>query len=533
MKITVKENVIDKALRYISPERAMRRMRARASMAMADAWHGGSKSRRSVKEWSFLKGDPDSVHSNELPVLRERSVDLFRNANLATGALRTNRTAVIGAGLILQSRIDRKFLGMSNEAADEWEANTEREFRLHFDSQECDIERNRDFGELQRQALMAMFLKGDVFVNLPMLSRPGSPYKLKVQLIDGERVTNKTAMGNTPTLVEGVEKDGFGAPVAYWVANHYPFETTIKKEKTWTRLKAFGAKTGRRNVLHICENEQLDQTRGIPYLAPVIESLRGLGQYTESEIQAAVISSYFTVFIKSETGEFMNPMEPTSETGATTTDDELKLGSGAVAALAPGEDIEIANPNRPNTAFDDFIKAGARQIGAALELPFEFVIKHFTASYSASRASILEAWRVFRARRTWFTNKFCKPIYEAWMEEAVASGRIKAPGFFRDPLIRQAYLRSEWIGPSRGQIDESKEMQAVEKQIQLGVTTHAKATAEINGSDWDTNMERLKLERQIKSESGGLPEEQPEPGETEEPMNPDELDLEEEQDEIN
>lgn len=46
------------------------------------------------------------------------------------------------------------------------------------------------------------------------------------------------------------------------------------------------------------------------------------------------------------------------------------------------------------------------------------------------------------------------------MSEAVARGRIYAPGFFQNPAIRAAYLGSEWLGPSQGQLDPVKEITA-------------------------------------------------------------------------
>ena len=41
-----------------------------------------------------------------------------------------NRTNVVGIGLQLKSRIDREALGMTQEAADAWQAQAEREFAL-------------------------------------------------------------------------------------------------------------------------------------------------------------------------------------------------------------------------------------------------------------------------------------------------------------------------------------------------------------------------------------------------------------------
>lgn len=52
-------------------------------------------------------------------------------------------------------------------------------------------------------------------------------------------------------------------------------------------------------------------------------------------------------------------------------------------------------------------------------------------------------------RREWLADDFCRPCYEVWMSEAVARGRIYAPGFFQNPAIRAAYLGSEWLGRLR------------------------------------------------------------------------------------
>jgi capsid protein len=139
---------------------------------------------------------------------------------------------------------------------------------------------------------------------------------------------------------------------------------------------------------------------------------------------AAVIASMFTVFVKSELGEGLQPVQPTSETGSLPSDQDYKLASGAILDLVPGESIEIANPMRPNNAFDPFVLALCRQIGVALELPYEIFIKHFTASYSAARAAMLEAWRFFRVRRDWLAYAFCQPAYDAVIAEAVPKGDL-------------------------------------------------------------------------------------------------------------
>lgn len=109
-------------------------------------------------------------------------------------------------------------------------------------------------------------------------------------------------------------------------------------------------------------------------------------------------------------------------------------------------------------------------------------------------------------RRTWFVDDFCQPTYEVWLSEAVARGRIIAPGFFDDPLIRAAWCSAQWIGPVQGSLDPLKEANAAVLKIQHGLKTHEQATMEDSGGDWNANVEQLAAENEkLKAAGGGAP----------------------------
>ena len=94
-------------------------------------------------------------------------------------------------------------------------------------------------------------------------------------------------------------------------------------------------------------------------------------------------------------------------------------------------------------------------------------------------------------RRTWLVNDFCQPVYERFLTEAVAVGRIKAPGFFYDPAVRKAWCGCQWNGPAPGMIDPVKEVEAAEKKIQLGISTREKEPIDLNGTDFGENIRQL------------------------------------------
>ncbi len=485
--VKVKENLADRVVRYFNPIKGKARLQSRITTAVASGYAGGSRTRRSLKEWTPPGADADSDLLPDLPVLRQRSRDLTRNSPLACGAINTTVTSVVGPGLQVKPLIDSEYLGLTDEQASEWEKTAKRLFNLWANSQECDLTRTQNFSEMQSLAFRSTLENGDIFTLLPMIKRAGSPFNLKLQFVEADRVENEDFAPDTTALAGGVEMDANGAPAKYHILKTHP-GNTYATTRDWQKVNAFGKKTGRRNVIHLFDRKRPGQNRGIPYLAPVIETLKQLERYSEAELMAAVISGMFTVFIKTEGDGELDSFMPDTETGGKASDEDYKIANGAIVQLEPGDDISTANPGRPNAAFDPFVLAILRQVGVALEIPYEILVKHFTASYSAARAAMLEAWRFFLTRRKFLETKWCQPIYEAFITEQVAEGRLHAPGFFSDPLTKQAYLGSIWTGRPQGQIDPLKENNADVIAEEHQWKTASQITSEKTGQDWEQNI---------------------------------------------
>ncbi|MCK5680454.1 phage portal protein [bacterium] len=494
VEVEIKQSITDRLIEKVSPQKALKRLQARALMALHTGGYEGAKpDRGATKSWWPSSSDADGDLLGDLETLRGRSRDLVRNSPLAGGALSSVVTNVVGTGLQLQARLDRKALGLDEDTADAWESSTEREWRLWSESTNADLCRTLDFAGIQEIAFRQTLENGDIFLLRRHRQRPDTPYTLCLQLVEADRVCNPNFTIDTPNLAGGIEKDKDGAPVNFHILKEHP-GSQISGTRTWTKFPVYGDKSGARTAIHLYKMQRPGQSRGIPYLAPVIEPLKQLARYTEAEIMAAVVSGMFTVFVKSDIpGGGLAGMGGTIPNAPDPASGEYQLAPGAIIDLAREESIETANPGRPNTAFDPFVQAVLRQIGVALELPYEFLIKHYTSSYTAARAAILDAWRFFLVRRNWLERSLCQPIYELWMIEAVSSGRIAAPGFFTDPIIRKAWLGSEWIGPSKGSVDELKEINAATKRLDLGVSTLAEETSQLTGGDWERkHQQRVK-----------------------------------------
>lgn len=498
-------NVFDKAIAVVSPQRALKRTHARRKLELLNSGYsnsGASRRKKSMLGWVFKGGSTKEDIDDNLDTLRERSRDLYMNTPLATGALKTIRTNVVGAGLRLNSQIDYEYLGLSEEVADEWETTVEREFELWSESLMCDAMQMHDFYELQQLAFLSFLASGEVFSLLPYRPHKQNPYGLRVQLIEADRISSPT--GNHPKIINGVELGVFGEVTAYHISKQHPLAQSSGRNE-WVRVEKFGKKTGRQNILHLMESERPEQRRGVPILSPVIESLKQLDRYTEAELMAALVSSLFTVFIETADSESDRPFgEVIPDEDRIDDDDEMsyEMAPGAIVSLAEGETAKASNPARNNASFDPFVTSICRQMGSALELPYELLLKHFTSSYSASRGALLEAWKMFRMRRSWTAARFCQPIYEEFLTEAILLGRIQAPGFLNDPMIRKAYTKAEWNGPSQGQLDPLKEVNAAEKRVDNGFSTRAKETVELTGGDYWRNHPQRVREEKARREAG-------------------------------
>lgn len=505
------------------------RQRKIAAYAKGYSEAGASLTRRALKGFIPSSGSAKEDIDRNNYTLRQRGRMLYMASPVATSAINTNRTKVVGVGLALKSSIKREILGLSPEAVKAWQQKTEAEFNMWASKkQNCDALGINNFEGLQQLALKAWLMSGDVFALIKRYEKTSdAPYSLRIHLIEADRVStpNTSPYSLSPLgfvgedeesknkIYDGVEVDKNGKIVAYHIRNTYPGELSMEKTE-WVRVEAYGKKTGMPNILQIMESERPEQYRGITYLAQVIEPLLQLRRYTESELMAALIQSFFTAWIKTKT----DPAEiPMNETGAgdivgipgeepeniSYSENEYEMGPGTVTHLEEGEDIVFGSPNIPTAGFESFVKTISRLVGSALEIPYEVLLKEFNSSYSASRAALLEAWEAFKMRRQWFVDDFCQPVYELWLAEAVALGRVKAPGFFDDPMIRAAWSEARWIGPVQGQIDPTREAKAAIMLVDRGFKTHEQVTREIGGGDWENNAEQLQRENELLRSAGG------------------------------
>ncbi len=486
--------------------------------AMGAAHAGASYLMREMQGWITASGDADaSIH--EIETLRRRSYDLKRNAPIVTGAISTHRVETVGPGLTLQCRINNRLLedmgvrlGDSPEAVEERVAEIEDKIESVFgmwadDPRECDVEQTKTFADHQDLMLVSEIVAGEGVALAVESEQPDSPWRMRLQSVHPARLSNPNNGPSRMQLDGGVERSRAGAVIRYHFLEAHPETQKVDAPRMiWRPIARYAPVSGRQQVFHVFRPDEPGQSRGVPLLAPVIHKLKQMDRYTDGEIMAAVVGGFFSVIFASENGEtpdFDDDSELSEQAQrlGVDTDNDFALGHGTVMTAPDGMKPYSVAPGRPNPQFDAFSTSVLRQIGVALELPFEVLVGHFQSSYSAARAAILKAWKATITRREHLNRHFCTPVYRSWLQEAVANGFLDLPGWdqpgHRGAMIRHAWSSCTWIGPARGSIDPKKEYGAELDLNDAAIRPRSDISQLLTGQDWDSNIHRIARENRL------------------------------------
>ena len=458
--------------------------------------------------WRPMATDADSEQEWDLADMRGFSADLVRTAPVATGAIQTRASHIVGTGLSLQSRINAQELGLSEDEATAWQRKTQDRFAMWAESEYSTVEGEYNFYEAQDIIMRSHDTRGDIFVLLTSKERTGKgwPFRLALQLIEADRVCNENNKANTDTLVDGVERSSDGEPRRIWVSKYHPNRLIASGANKWEPIDF---RTGdRRNVLHVKRMHRPGQTRGYPMLAPIIATLKQVTRYSDAEVDAAVNSAAQAIFATMDADGFDNIYAPEEQQAYLERAKQSTLNgyqSGQVVNLLPGESVVSPTPGRPNPNYEPFFSAMLNLISIGLNMPKEVLTKAFNSSYSASRAALMDAYRTWKIERAWLVRRFLQPGYEEWLADAVALGIIQAPGFFSDPFIRRAWCGSNWCGDGPGALDPHKEAQAAALRMDIGLTSLDEEKVAYDGGSWQATHGQRVTETKERVEGGLQP----------------------------
>lgn len=479
-------------------------LRARAAVAR---WIAPAMPRRGQRLYSSARssrvtvgfGGSDSSADNELAgsltTLRARSRQMVRDAAYAKRAKSIVQNNVVGSGVGLQAQV----YSTRNDLHRQVNAAIESAWQEWSDAASCHTGGALAFGDLERALIGQVFEAGEVFVRLHRRPFGRSRVPLALELIEAERVSSdlleptQRAPGTEVRL--GVEVDGFGRAVAYWIRTRHPGDLRLRMDTATDAYERVPAE----DIMHLRLVDRWPQVRGEPWMHTALRKLDALSEYSQYEVDAARASAaYFGTIETPEDG-------PTSlETDKDASDRPLmEVETLTFQQLAPGEKLTWHAPNRPNAALDPFMRAMLREMAAGIGVSYESLSRDYSQSnYSSSRLALLDDRDLWRVLQQWWIRSFRLPLHRVWLQQAVlarAVGGIDIQAYAADPARYEA-VRFKPRGWSW--VDPTKEVAAYKEAIKAGLTTLTDVIAQTaDGRDIEDVIETRRRELDMLDEA--------------------------------
>lgn len=506
---------IDKIVGAIAPGVKARRARDKAmaeafmeaQQAFARSAFKSAETNRLNSHWQAWSGDLNTWLRTQLPTLRNRSRSLVANNPHASSALGVLTNYVIGTGMMPQASV-RKMVKKTVNGEDRLEAVEMDAWNDYADDLFSEWAQNVDLSctpdnpgnwyDLQAMAMRRWFEDGEAFIRTRAVKAwPTVPFACEFLMPEwlDEGVTRNDETGND--IVMGIEIDKYARPVAYHFKSATGDGVTLASPKT-IRVPA-------NEILHIFIRHQPRQLRGIPPMVAVMERFFNLDEYAEFELISAKIAACFGAFITSPPGDSGTVV---SSDGKTTQVKDAEgnvmttLEPGLIGKLPDGYGVTFAQPQKPGTTFGMFTEYHQRSVGAGIEfgLSYEALTRDTSKSnFAGGRLSQLMDFQTFRTLQTIMANKLIRPIRRRWLESAINSGALSAPGYFLPTPGPEFWQRCDVLtsGWPWG-INPLQEVNASRSSMRAGITTLADEAAYL-GRNWKAQLRlKAKIDREAK-----------------------------------
>jgi len=422
-------------LAAVEDRRAAAVVRARAHEVTRPSRH-----RKLARDW----GSGNSIVSMDARQLRDQARHLERDLDVADNALNVLVQNIVGSGIDVLAAprlpgqpINRALAEQVDDLWDSW-----------WDAPE--VTGMHDYGACQQLLARTWMRDGESYYQdligpVPGLVH-GTAVPYSIEMIEPDLIPLElTDPGRN--ILQGVEKNAWGRPVAYHVYKQHPGDAYGATLET-KRVSA--------DILHGIRNvKRLHQVRGLSVFASAMSRFEDVKDYEESERIAAKVAASMCAYIKKGNpdryGENAGGVAGQMVVPDVPADRELRFVPGIVFDdLMAGEDIGMIDSNRPNPNAANWRMDQLRAAAGGIGVSYSSLTLNYDGTYSAQRQELVEKWGGYLMLAERFIALAVRKQRMRFIEAAVLSGKLRMPrGWQLRNLAASTYVRPvmPWIDP--------------------------------------------------------------------------------------
>lgn len=502
-------------------------------LAFSGAYDSAKRFDHQIDTWAPPLQSADADILPEKHILDARARDIGRNDAYIAGGEQLHKDAIVGHMYMLNAKPTVEVLGWTEERAEAFQQEVEAKFQTWAESPHnwVDARRKHDLTGLIRLCVGVYVYGGEVLATCEWISTNRREFRTAIQLIDADRLQTPYTHLNDPNVRGGIKFDKYGGPVSAFIRVRHPQDhqfSLMYPDALAHKEVGFQKPWGRQQVIHILNDKRVDQSRAVSDIATSLRELAITKKFRDVTLQNAVVNATYAASIESElpTEVLFQQLGQGDASTAVTDYAENYLGSISdyvnksknmqidgvrIPHLFPGTKLKMQPAGTPGGVGQDFETSLLRYIAVALNVSYEELSRDYSkTNYSSARAAMTQTWRFMQGRKKEVADAMANHVYRLWLEEAINADQItnfraSEAGLLytngHQNLFFDALSRADWIGASRGQIDELKETQAAVLRIKYGLSTHEDELSRL-GKDWRKVYAQLQREARDREERG-------------------------------
>lgn len=437
-------NPVEKLIAFVSPAAALARAEARDALQRK---YAGAK----TAHWSSFKGSNTSSANANIEsswgAVTARTRQLIRDFPAFDGAINNMEAFIVGDGVRLQSVV-LKPDGSPNR---ELSRMIEDKFMAWANSKKVDQSHQMTFVEMQQFVVRSKAETGD---SLHEISVDPQTRALQLRCIDPATLSD-LGWGTRATNPAN----------SLWFGIEFERKTLRKRAYHFTPHTDFGSSLGplpesyvipAERILHGYRVKSADQLRGISTFASSLLLANAIRDFMQAELATQKAHSKWAAFVTSPSvgpggwnkaqwdeanAKFVESLEYTS-----------------VEFLAPGQSVTLNSTQRSPEALEKFAGQVLRMCSSPIGVPYEILNGDYRGMNYSSLNTVRRDFSV-QLKPQWgaLINHFCRPVFHAWLDNAVLRGDLEIPDYWADP---ERYRRALWIPPGIAPVDPVKDANA-------------------------------------------------------------------------